>query len=96
MNEHNKMIEKWKKNPDFIAEYDALEDEFALLDELLKARNKAGMTQEDVARAMNTKAPAVARIESGGGSQKHSPSIETLRKYAKAVGCRLKINLESI
>lgn len=79
-----------------MAEYDALEDEFALLDELLKARKKAGMTQEDVARAMNTKAPAVARIESGGGSQKHSPSIETLRKYAKVVGCRVKINLEPI
>jgi len=96
MTEHKKMIEKWKKDPAFMAEYDALEDEFALLDELLKARKKAGMTQEDVARAMNTKAPAVARIESGGGSQKHSPSIETLRKYAKAVGCRLKINLEPI
>ncbi len=96
MTEHNNMMEKWKKDPAFMAEYDALEDEFALLDELLKARKKAGMTQEEVALAMNTKAPAVARIESGGGSQKHSPSIETLRKYAKAVGCRLKINLEPI
>ena len=58
---------EWKKDPAFMAEYHALEDKFALLDEMLKARKKAGMTQEDVARAMNTKAPAVARIEFGGG-----------------------------
>jgi transcriptional regulator with XRE-family HTH domain len=96
MNDHDKMIEKWKKDSAFLAEYDVLEEEFALLDELLKARANAGMTQEDVAQAMNTKAPAVARIESGGGSKRHSPSVETLRKYAKAVGCHLKINLEPI
>lgn len=30
MTEHNKMIEKWKKDPAFMAEYDALEDELAL------------------------------------------------------------------
>ncbi len=96
MTDHDKMIEKWKEDPAFVAEYDSLEDEFALLDELLRARKEAGMTQEDVAKAMNTKAPAVARIEAGGGSKRHSPSVETLRKYAKAVGCRLKINLESV
>ncbi len=96
MTDHDKMIKKWKKDPVFVAEYDSLEDEFVLLDELLRARKEAGMTQEDVAKAMNTKAPAVARIESGGGSKRHSPSVETLRKYAKAVGCRLKINLEPV
>ncbi|MEI8174085.1 MAG: hypothetical protein WCH07_11480 [Deltaproteobacteria bacterium] len=40
---------------------------------------------------MGTKAPAVARIEAGGGSKRHSPSIATLRRYAEAVGCKLKI-----
>ena len=96
MNDHDKMIERWKQDPVFMTEYDVLEDEFALLDELLQARANAGMTQEDVALAMHTKAPAVARIEAGGGKQRHSPSVETLRKYAKAVGCRLKIHLEPI
>lgn len=91
---HDNMIEKWKNDPAFVAEYDALEDEFTLLEELLKARMTANMTQEDVAREMNTKAPAIARIEAGGGSKRHSPSIATLRRYAKAVGCHLKISLE--
>lgn len=94
MTAHKDMIKKWKKDPAFVAEYTTLEDEFALLEELLKARKQADMSQEDVARAMNTKAPAVARIESGGGSKRHSPSVATLRRYARAVGCRLKITLE--
>ena len=96
MTHHNEMIKKWKSSPEFMAEYDALEDDFALLEELLKARKHAAMTQEDVAREMGTKAPAVARIESGGGGRKHSPSIATLRRYASAVGCRLKITLEVV
>jgi transcriptional regulator with XRE-family HTH domain len=51
------------------------------------------LTQEEVALRMGTKAPAVARIESGGGKNKHSPSVATLRKYADAVGCKLEIRL---
>ena len=39
------------------------------------------------------KAPAVARLEAGGGSKKHSPSIGTFRRYARAVGCRLEVKL---
>ena len=42
---------------------------------------------------MGTQTPAVARLEAGGGSRRHSPSVATLRKYAQAVGCRLEIRL---
>jgi len=42
---------------------------------------------------MGTKAPAVARLESGGGSDRHSPSLGTLRRYAEAVGCDLVVRL---
>jgi transcriptional regulator with XRE-family HTH domain len=42
---------------------------------------------------MGTQAPAVARLENSLASGKHSPSIETLRKYAKALGKRLEVHL---
>ena len=74
-------------------EYEALEEEFSLFDELLKARVKAELTQAEVAQRMGTKTPAVARLEAGGGNKRHSPSVSTLRKYAKAVGCDLEIKL---
>ncbi len=74
-------------------EYSALAPEFSLLREMLKARKEAGLSQADVAERMGTKAPAVTRLEASLTSGKHSPSVETLRKYAEAVGCRLEIHL---
>lgn len=92
---HEEMVGKMLEDSEVNAEYDALTPEFELLDELLKARDAAGMTQEEVAKRMGTSRPAVARIEAGGGSKRHSPSLATLRKYAEAVGCRLQIKLVS-
>jgi transcriptional regulator with XRE-family HTH domain len=90
---HKALVKKMLKQPEVKAEYDAQADGFALLDELLRARRKAGLTQAEVAARMGTKTPAVARLEAGGGSRRHSPSVATLRKYAQAVGCRLEIRL---
>jgi transcriptional regulator with XRE-family HTH domain len=90
---HKQMVKKMLDDPAVKAEYDAQAEEFALLDELLRARQRAGLTQAEVAARMGTKTPAVARLEAGGGSRRHSPSIATLRRYAQAVGCRLEIRL---
>jgi len=90
---HNELKEKALKLPSVKEAYDALEPEFALLRELLHARQRAGLTQAEVAKRMGTKPPAVARLESSLTSGKHSPSIATLKKYAKAVGCQLEIRL---
>ena len=88
-----KFKEKALSDPEVRAEYEALEPEFALFDELLRARKRAGLTQAEITECMDTKAPAVARLESGGGSARHSPSVATLRRYAQAVGCNLEIRL---
>lgn len=90
---HEEMVSRMMENPEVKAEYDALEPEFELFDEMLKARDAAGLTQEEVAKRMGTSRPAVARIEAGGGSKRHSPSVATLRKYAEAVGCKLQVKL---
>src|SRR5207244_8730829 len=91
---HKAFVRNMLKQPAVKAEYDAQAEEFALLDELLKARRQAGLTQAEVAARMGTKTPAVARLEAGGGSRRHSPSVATLRKYAHAVGCRLELRLQ--
>ena len=90
---HDELKKKILSKPEVKAEYDSLEEEFALFDELLKARMNAGLTQAEVADRMGTKTPAVARLEAGGGNKQHSPSITTLRKYATAVGCHVEIRL---
>lgn len=84
---------KRKTDPAFREAYDALEDEFAALDALLKARKEAGLTQADVAARMGVSQPVLARIESSLGSRKHSPSLATLRRYADACGKKLVIQM---
>jgi len=71
--------------------YDELEDEFSLFKEMLRARLKAGKTQEQVAKTLHTTTSAISRLENSGGKNHHSPSIATLRKYANALGYSLKV-----
>jgi transcriptional regulator with XRE-family HTH domain len=81
------------RDPAFRAAYVALEDEFQALDALRVARREAGLTLAQVAQRMGVKQSALARVEASLGSRQHTPSLETLRKYAQAVGCRLEIRL---
>ena len=91
---HKQLVKKILRNPAVKREYNAMAEEFALFDALVAARANAGLSQADVARRMGTKVPAISRLESGGGVKKHSPSISTLRRYAKAVGCQLEVRLK--
>ena len=75
--------------PEVRAAYDATAEEFAFLDEVLKARAESGLTQAEVARRVGTTQSAIARLESA--EAKHSPSIATLQKYAKALGYKLEL-----
>lgn len=75
-------------------EYDQLDDEFSLLDQFLKARSAAGITQAEVAERIGTTQSVIARLESGSG--KHSPSLATLQKYANALGCRLEMKIVKV
>lgn len=75
--------------------YDALEPEFSLLREMLIARENAGMSQAEIASRMGTKYPSITRLESSLTSDKHSPSLATLKKYAEAVNCHIEIKLIS-
>src|SRR5262249_40895082 len=73
------------------AAYEASAEEFAFLDEVLKARAESGLTQAEVAERIGTTQSAIARLESA--EPKHSPSIATLQKYAKALGYKVEVKL---
>ncbi len=88
---HKELKSRALARADVKLEYDRLEEEFKFLDAFLKARSAAGLTQAEVAERIGTTQSAVARLETGSG--KHSPSISTLRKYARAIGCRVELRL---
>ena len=94
MKTHDQVVKKLMSRPGVRAEVERLErEESALLDALLKARQEAGLTQAEVAERMGTQAPAVARLERALATGKHSPSVATLRKYVKACGKRLVLEV---
>ncbi len=86
----SKTREKLMADPEFRKEYDALGDEFALISQAIAARARAGKTQAQVAEAMGISQPAVAKIEAG-----KVKSLDTLKRYASAVGCKVRLELVS-
>lgn len=84
------VAKEWFKDPEFVAEYEALEEEFAIAEALIKARGEADMTQEQVAAAMGTTQAVIARLESG----RNMPSTRTLQRFATATGSKLRISFE--
>lgn len=84
------MHKRWMKEPKYRKAYDALEDEFAVAKAVIAARNRAGLTQTELARKMRTTQPAVARMEGG----RIQPSLRTLQRLAEATGSRLMIRFE--
>ena len=92
MTSYRDLHKKWMKGPEFRHEYDALEEEFALILEVAKARQRAGLSQAELAKRMKTTQSTIARLESGRGL----PSTRTLGRFAKATGHRLKISFEPL
>jgi ribosome-binding protein aMBF1 (putative translation factor) len=81
---------RWLEDPEYKKEYDSLEEEFNIAAALIEARARAGLSQEEVARRMNTKQTVIARLESG----RSMPSTRTLQRFAHATGSKLKISFD--
>lgn len=88
--QHAAFLKKANKRAGFKATYEALANEYAVANELLKARTRAGLTQEAVASLMGTSKSTISRLEAAG---RHSPSLSSLQKYAEAVGCKVQVKL---
>lgn len=86
-------LDEAMQRPGFKAAWDALEEEYAALSEMLNARKEAGLTQEAVAERMGTTKSAVCRLEGSLRNEKGSPSFSTLRKYAHACGKKLIVQM---
>lgn len=56
-----------------------------VVDDLVRERQRLGLSQTEVAARMATSQSAVARLERGAGDLR----LSTLQRYAAAVGCDL-------
>ena len=83
--------QKWMKNEDYRKAYEEREPEFSLARAVIHARVAAGLTQEQLARRMETTQSVIARLESG----RTRPSTQTLERIATVTGTRLRITFEA-
>ena len=69
---HKAFLAKARARKGFREAYDALALEYQVAGQMLKARSRAGLTQDAVAERMGTTKSAISRLESAG---KHAPSL---------------------
>ncbi len=79
------------KDPEFRKAWHDLDPEFELLESFIKAREKAGITQAELAKKIGTKQPALSRLETGRFTK---ATLETLKKIADALDMRLVVKLQ--
>ncbi len=93
---HDELVKRIMAKDGAKEELERLErEEMPMLDAILAARKEAGLTQAQVAERMGSSVPAVSRLENAlmtGG--KPSPSLDTLRRYAKAMGKQLTVSFQ--
>ena len=79
-------------NPGVKKEYEALSEEFALINNLLKMRTAANLTQQELAKILGTQKSNICRIEKGNTN----PSFKMLTRYANACGYQIDINFHPL
>ena len=87
MTNFEKFVQEQLKDPEFRAEYDALEPEFAIILAISEARKKTGLTQVQLAAKTGIDQSDISRIENGEAN----PSLNTLKRLAAGMGMKLKI-----
>ena len=86
------LLDEQLKNPEFKAEWDALEPEFAIIQAMIDARKNAGLTQKELSERAGISQGDISRLENGNGN----PSLRTLKRLASAMDMKLKIEFEPV
>lgn len=91
-NSFDSYLQEQFKDPEFRAEYEALEPEFAIMQAMIDARKATGMTQKQLADATGINQADISKLERGSGN----PSLRTLQRLASGMGMRLKLEFEPL
>lgn len=91
-NSFDSYLKEQLKDPEFRAEYEALEPEFAIMQAMIDARKATGMTQKQLADATGINQADISKLERGNAN----PSLRTLQRLASGMGMRLKLEFEPL
>ncbi len=83
----NDFLKEQLKDPEFKAEYEKLQPEHAVIQAIIDARKRSGLTQKELSERIGIAQGDISKIEKGNAN----PSIRTLQRLATGMGMRLKI-----
>ncbi|MDR1736659.1 MAG: helix-turn-helix domain-containing protein [Oscillospiraceae bacterium] len=75
------------QDPEFRAEYEALEPEFAIITAIIEARKSSGLTQKELSERTGIAQGDISKIENANAN----PSLETLKRLAAGMDMKLKL-----
>lgn len=92
MTDFDVFLEEQLKDPEFRVEYEALEPEFAIVQAMIDARKKTGLTQKQLADRTGISQSDISKFETGSGN----PSLKTLQRLAAGMGAVLHIEFRPV
>jgi len=81
MSDFKKRLAKELENPEFAKAWEETEIEYLLARNMIKERKRLGISQDELAKRMQTKQSVISRIEAGNANV----TLKTLRDIAKAL-----------
>ena len=92
MSDFRDYLNEQLKDPEFRAEWDALEPEFQIVRAMIDAREKKHLSQKELSNLTGISQADISRLENGNAN----PSIRTLQRLAARMGMRVKIEFQPI
>lgn len=89
MDDFERFLEEQLKNPEFKKEWEDFQPELELMKQVIGERMEQNISQRELADRMGTKQANISRLENGNAN----PSLDFLKRLAKALGKKLEIKL---
>lgn len=87
MDDFDRHLKECLKDAEFKKEWDALENEYKVIETMIEARAKKNMTQKDLSEATGIAQANISKIERGIVS----PTLKMLERLAEGMNMKLKI-----
>ena len=88
----DEVIAEEMKNPEFKAEWDALEPEFQIIRAMIEGREARNFSEEELAKATGISPAEILRLEEGTAN----PTLTDLKRLAAGLGMTLRLDFQPI
>lgn len=87
MKDFDDLLAEQMQDPEFRAEWDRLEPEFAIVRAIYEARIEKKLSQKQLSELTGIAQADISRMETGNAN----PSVKTLQRLAEGLGMKLKL-----